>query len=183
MKKLLSLVLALAVLLGLSACSSGGAIRYDLSAPITNLDPQFTTDPSARLVTPRSLRGCSAWGRRGRSCPPWPRNTPSPRTGSPTPSTCARMPSGRATGCGSPPAGGRRGSGDRPRLCICPAPHVRPHRPQPVCRGVSPGGQRPADPGEGAGTPNPGVAALDDNTLQIRMDQPDSLLLQRLPAS
>ena len=57
MKKCFSLLLALWMALGLAACSSSSAIRYDIPSPISNLDPQFATDDAARMVISQVFEG------------------------------------------------------------------------------------------------------------------------------
>lgn len=56
----LALVLAFALLASLTACgepSTGEIFRYDLTEPIDNLDPQYTTSPSAKLVLHNMFEG------------------------------------------------------------------------------------------------------------------------------
>ena len=184
MKKLLSLVLALAVLLGLAACSSGGAIRYDLSAPITNLDPQFTTDPSARLVISQVFEGLFRLGPEGEVLPALAQEYTVSQDG--LTYTFHLRQDAQWSGNGVRVSSGGWEAGEpvtahdfvfalrRMFDPTAPSPFAGEFRRVANAQRILAGELDPQ---------SLGVAALDDNTLQIRLDQPDSLLLQRLAAS
>ena len=57
--KLTAFAISIAVIFSLAGCSdgSGGRFRYDFSSPISNMDPQFTTDESAKTVIANCFEG------------------------------------------------------------------------------------------------------------------------------
>ncbi len=59
MKKILALAASLWLLLGLlSGCGSRYKdLRLDIQAPVTSLDPQFTTDPTGRMILKNVMEG------------------------------------------------------------------------------------------------------------------------------
>ena len=57
-KRFAALLLAAAMLLNMTACSKGGeTFRYDFGVPVTNLDPQFTTQEEAKTVLANCMEG------------------------------------------------------------------------------------------------------------------------------
>lgn len=59
MKRFLSLIIAVALILSLSSCSGGDnkAISYSLSASPSTLDPQYATDTGAHIIINNSFEG------------------------------------------------------------------------------------------------------------------------------
>lgn len=60
MKKLVSLFLMILFIFSLTACgsdSAGKVISYDIPAPVKNLDPQFATSETARMIISNTFEG------------------------------------------------------------------------------------------------------------------------------
>ena len=60
MKRLFSYILTILMILSLTACgsdSSGQVISYDIPAPVKNLDPQFATSETARMIISNTFEG------------------------------------------------------------------------------------------------------------------------------
>ena len=57
-RRFAALLLAAVMLLNMTACSKGGdTFRYDFGVPVTNLDPQFTTQEEAKTVLANCMEG------------------------------------------------------------------------------------------------------------------------------
>lgn len=66
MQRAIVWLLCAALLAGLcSGCSSGKIIRMDIAGPVENLDPQFATDPTARMILANLLEGLVVKGADG----------------------------------------------------------------------------------------------------------------------
>ncbi|MBP0963643.1 MAG: peptide ABC transporter substrate-binding protein, partial [Oscillospiraceae bacterium] len=58
LRRFAALLLAAAMLLNMTACSKNGdTFRYDFGVPVTNLDPQFTTQEEAKTVLANCMEG------------------------------------------------------------------------------------------------------------------------------
>ena len=58
MKQIRLTILLLALVVLLAGCNGAGdPVRYDIPGGVSNLDPQFATDPAARMIISNTFEG------------------------------------------------------------------------------------------------------------------------------